>query len=119
MTLDHDPTPPEPLVPVTLNLPPNAIFPSGGAMVIEIAASLADLIEKAEQTGRAPYIKQADAELNAAIIRLREESLPGDKRRTWKDVRDELKRINPKWKFKSAEAVRKRYTRNKRIHGAD
>jgi hypothetical protein len=43
---------PEALVPLTINLPPNSIMGSGASMIIEIASSLADLIEKARRTGR-------------------------------------------------------------------
>jgi hypothetical protein len=96
---------------VAINLPPNAVFTDGTTMVIEIAASLADLLDKARKTGRAPFTRQADHDLNAAILRLGEEvSAKGKK---WKDVRDELKKINPAWRFKSNDAVRIRYRRLK------
>jgi hypothetical protein len=56
---DHNPSevapgldPEDPLVPVAFKLPPNAVTGSDAVMVIEIAASLRDLLETARRTGR-------------------------------------------------------------------
>jgi hypothetical protein len=108
-----DTYPVEPRVPLQINLPANAIFLSGQTIVIEIASSLATLIERAERTGRAPFVKQPDDALNDAVTRLRDERLANGKRRTWKEVQAELKKMNSAWAFTSDGAVRKRYARNK------
>ncbi len=105
----------------TVNLPPEAMFPSGGHVVIEMATSLVDMLGKAEATGRAPFRKgrSADAALNSAIVRLHDELLADKTRRTWRQVREALAMLNPNWHFrhpatkaehrKADDAVRRRY----------
>jgi hypothetical protein len=58
--------------------------------------------------------KQSNKELNAAILRLRDERLPGDRQRSWKQVREGLKSINKDWTFTRNDTVRIRYQRLKR-----
>jgi hypothetical protein len=59
--------------------------------------------------------RRSDKELNDAIVRLREETLPNGRHRTWKKVRADLKRINNKWSFPKDDTVRIRYQRLKRM----
>jgi hypothetical protein len=66
---------PERLEPLTINLPPNAIWSSGITMVIEVAASLADLVEKGVRTGELAERKRLspkkrNTQRDADIIRL-------------------------------------------------
>jgi hypothetical protein len=58
--------------------------------------------------------KISNKELNAAILRLRDERLPNGGQRSWKQVRAELKSINKDWNFTKNDTVRIRYQRLKR-----
>jgi hypothetical protein len=67
--------PPERLEPIAIHLPPNAVWSSGATMVIGIAASLADLVEKGVRTGELAERKRLspkkrNTQRDADIIRL-------------------------------------------------
>jgi hypothetical protein len=69
---------PERLVPLTINLPDNAIWGSGASMIIEIGSSLADLVQKGVRTGRLAEhqrmsVKKRNTQRDAEIIRLQKE----------------------------------------------
>jgi hypothetical protein len=71
-----------------------------------------------EAERRATRGRQADRELTAAIVRLRDEVLPNGKHRTWKEVRAALRKLNRSWKLPGANGIariRMRYRRAKKV----
>jgi hypothetical protein len=78
------------------------------------ANHLVRMATAAAEDARAPFTRAADDELNQCLVRLGDEGLPSGKRRTCKQVRAELKRINPWWaRLRTDNAARARYRREK------
>jgi hypothetical protein len=85
-------------VPLTLNLPPNAVFPSGCSMVIEIAASLTDLMHKAQAQGasEANQARNRKPRPSSEAIRQEARRLRGDGK-SWRQATEVIWNDHPEW----------------------
>jgi hypothetical protein len=80
---------------------------------IAIAEQLRAHLDGANQRLRR-FRKRSNRELNEAILRLKDERLPNGKRRSFKQVRAALKKINPRWVYSEDDPIRMRYKREKK-----
>jgi hypothetical protein len=80
---------------------------------MEKAATL-QAIAEAQRDRLRLFFPEENAALTDAIIRLRDNRLPNGRRRAWKQVRKELRVINPAWNFPKDDTVRVRYQRAKK-----
>lgn len=83
----------------------------------EVELEITEITTEARQQGyaggRALFTKKPDHDRNENLVRLRDEVLPNGKRRTWKEICVEMKKINPTWVYKH-DAARLQYRKIKK-----